>query len=321
VRSRGVSPRVALNLAIVYVGWGSTYLAIRVMVRTIPPLVGAGVRFLVAGLILLAVVRLKFGRGAFRLDARALAAAALVGVLLPAGGNGLVTLAERGGVPSGLAALLVALEPLWVVVAVAAIGQRPTARGLAGVALGFGGVALLFLPGGGGARGPLVWMLVVVVAALSWAVGSVASSRLPMPANMWTATGIEMLVGGLVMAVTGFSIGEGSHLHPGAISAASLEALAFLVVAGSLVTFSAYVWLLRAAPIGLVSTYAFVNPLVAVALGAAFLSERLTPELGAAAAMIVAAVALSSTVRSRGADAARETAELPASVAARAARE
>jgi drug/metabolite transporter (DMT)-like permease len=290
VRSRSISPRVAGNLLIVYVGWGSTYLAIRVMVRTIPPLLGAGVRFLVAGLILLAVVRVKFGRAAFRLDARSLAAAALIGILLPAGGNGLVSVAERGGVPSGLAALLVALVPVWVVVAVAATGQRPTLRGLAGVMLGFGGVALLFLPGGSPGHVPLAPMLVVVLAALSWAVGSVASGRLPMPANTWAATGLEMVAGGLVMVVAGAATGE----RVGAVSAQSLAAVGYLIVAGSLVTYSAYVWLLRSAPIGLVSTYAFVNPLVAVALGALFLSERVTPEVGLAAALIVAAVALIS---------------------------
>jgi len=299
-----VRSRVAANLAIVYLGWGSTYLAIRLMVRTIPPLLGAGARFLVAGLILLAVVRLKFGRVALSVNSRSLAAAALIGILLPAGGNGLVTVAERGGVPSGLAALLVALVPVWVVVAVAAIGQRPTPRGLAGVALGFGGVAVLFLPSGGHGHVPVGPMLVVVLGALSWAIGSVASGRLPMPPNTWAATGLEMVAGGLVMVVAGAATGEGAHLHPGGISAQSLAALGYLVVAGSLVTYSAYVWLLRSAPIGLVSTYAFVNPLVAVVLGAALLSERVTPEVGIAAALIVVAVALISAAnpsRSRAA--------------------
>ena len=288
--SRRVTPLVAANLAIVYLGWGSTYLAIRVMVRTVPPLLGAGLRFLVAGAIVLVAVRLHFGRDALRVDRRSLAAAALVGVLLPAGGNGLVTVAERH-VPSGLAALLVALVPVWVTIAAALLGERLTLLRVAGVVLGFAGVGVLLVPGGSG-HASTAGMLLVVLAALSWAIGSVASPRLPMPRNVWTATGIEMAAGGGAMLLGSLATGEAFSLHLGSLSAGSLEALGYLVVAGSIVTFSAYVWLLRSAPIALVSTYAFVNPLVAVGLGALILSERVTPAVAAATAMIVAAVVL-----------------------------
>ncbi len=293
-----ISPLVATNLGIVYLGWGSTYLAIRVMVRTIPPLLGAGLRFSVAGLVVLAIVRLRAGRDAVRVSRNGLASAALIGVLLPAGGNGLVTLAERS-VPSGIAALIVALVPVWVVLAGLVLGERPAPLALAGVILGFAGVAVLLLPGGGTGHAGKLGMLAVVIAALSWAIGSVASGRLPLPANAWTATGIEMLAGGVVMLASGLAVGESGRLQLADVSTSSLEGLVYLTVIGSIVTFSAYVWLLKHAPLPLVSTYAFVNPLVAVLLGTLLLSERLTPAIAAGASAIVAAVALITASRRR----------------------
>jgi drug/metabolite transporter (DMT)-like permease len=287
-------------LGAVYVIWGSTYLAIRVMVEDIPPLLGAGVRFLLAGAVLLAVLD---ARGAPATSPRVpraqVAAAGLVGLLLAAGGNGLVTVAERD-VPSGLAALLVASVPLWVVVLRAGVArERIEGATLAGVALGFAGVAVLLLPGARPAGATAAGVLLVLVAALSWATGSFLSPRLTLPAHPLVNTGWQMLAGGVVLVVAGLASGEAGEVHVGSLSLASVAALLYLIVAGSLVAYTAYAWLLQHAPLSQVSTYAYVNPLVAVVLGWAILGESLAATTLAGAALVVAAVALIVTRQSR----------------------
>jgi drug/metabolite transporter (DMT)-like permease len=279
--------RVWSALAAVYVVWGSTYLAIRVMVRDIPPLLGAGARFAVAGAVMLAVLA---ARGhAVRIPRPALLATALVGVLLAAGGNGLVTVAERN-VPSGLAALLVASVPLWVVLMriVLARDRVPTAT-LAGVAVGFGGLAVLLLPGSRPADATTAGVVLVLVAAASWALGSFLSPRLKLPADPLVSTAWQMVFGGVVLTVAGVAAGEPADVH--AASADSILALAYLVVAGSWIAFTAYAWLLQNAPISQVATYAYVNPLVAVVLGWAILGEDLGAGTLLGAALVVASVA------------------------------
>jgi drug/metabolite transporter (DMT)-like permease len=277
-----------LGLAIVYVVWGSTYLAIRVMVRTVPPLLGAGVRFALAGLLLLAWLRWR--RGPVRVSGRQLAAAALIGVLLAAGGNGLVTLAEQH-VPSGLAALLIASVPLWVVVLRALLGERPARGTLVGVAVGFAGVALLLLPGGQPHGVHVAGVVLLLAAAVSWATGSVASSRLDLPSDPLHSTGLQMLCGGALMTLAGFAAGEAGGVDWGGFSFESLAAFAYLVLIGSLVAFTAYVWLLQHAPVSQAATYAYVNPVIAVFLGWAILAESITTATLAGAAVIVASVA------------------------------
>ncbi|MBG6068825.1 EamA family transporter [Micromonospora ureilytica] len=283
-------------LIVVYLLWGSTYLAIRIAVETLPPLLSATLRFAVAGLILAVVLRLRRGPGALRVDRRQLGSAALVGVLLLAGGNGLVVLAESGppgvAVPSGIAALLVATVPLLVVLLRSATGDRPPIWTFAGVTLGFVGLVLLVLPGGGSAAVPLLGALTVVAAAASWSVGSFLSGRIRMPADPFVATVYEMLAGALVLAVVAAARGELADFHPASVSTRSWLALGYLMVAGSLVAFTAYVWLLQKAPISLVSTYAYVNPAVAVALGALLVAEPITPQVLLGGAVIVAGVAL-----------------------------
>ncbi|MEU7803100.1 EamA family transporter [Micromonospora arborensis] len=283
-------------LIVVYLLWGSTYLAIRITVETLPPLLSAALRFAVAGLILAVVLRLRRGPGALRVDRRQLASAALVGVLLLAGGNGLVVLAESGppgvALPSGIAALLVATVPLLVVLLRAATGDRPPIWTFAGVTLGFVGLVLLVLPAGSSDAVPLVGALTVVAGAVSWSVGSFLSGRIRMPADPFVATVYEMLAGALVLAVIAAGRGELSDFHPAAVSTRSWLALGYLMVAGSLVAFTAYVWLLHNAPISLVSTYAYVNPAVAVALGALLVAEPITPQVLLGGAVIVAGVAL-----------------------------
>jgi drug/metabolite transporter (DMT)-like permease len=281
--------RVWSALGIVYVLWGGTYVAIRVMVEDVPPLLGAGARFAIAGVAMLGVLAAR-GRSV-RVAPRSLAAAGLVGLLLPAGGNGLVTVAERD-VPAGLAALLIASVPLWVVLLRSTVGRERVNRGtLAGVAVGFCGLAVLLLPGSRPADVTAGGILLVLVAACSWATGSFLSPRLSLPSDPLVSTGWQMVVGGAAMLAGALAAGETGDLHLAAASTKSLLAFAYLVIAGSLVAFTAYAWLLQNVPISKVATYAYVNPLVAVLLGWALLSEQLSLGTLAGAALIVASVA------------------------------
>lgn len=281
---------VWLALSIVYVVWGSTYLAIRVVVRTAPPLVSAGLRFLVAAAVLAAVLAARHRTvRVVRVGARQFAACALVGGLLLLGGNGLVMIAEQR-LPSGLAALVLAAVPLWVVVLRALTRDRPRSATVTGVFLGFAGIALLLLPGERPDGAPLAGLLTVLGASLAWATGSFVAPRLPLPRDPFVATTHEMLAGGLLMLVLGTLRGE--RFVPGAVSMTSWAALGYLVVFGSLVAFTAYVWLLSHAPISLASTNSYVNPAVAVALGAALLGESVTAAMLAGGALVVSSVAI-----------------------------
>ncbi|MER5332670.1 EamA family transporter [Micromonospora sp. NPDC002717] len=283
-------------LLLVYVLWGSTYLGIRIAVESMPPLGSAATRFAAAGLVLAIVLRLRRGPGALRVDRRQLGSAALVGVLLLAGGNGLVVLAESGppgvAVPSGIAALLVATVPLLVVLLRTVTGDRPRFWTLAGVTLGFVGLVLLVLPTGGADAVPLAGALTIVAGAASWSIGSFLSGRIRMPADPFVATVYEMFAGAAALAVLAVGRGELHGFDPGQVTGRSWLALAYLMVAGSLVAFTAYVWLLHHAPISLVATYAYVNPAVAVALGALFAAESITVQVLLGGAVIVAGVAL-----------------------------
>ncbi|MEV6797632.1 EamA family transporter [Micromonospora rifamycinica] len=283
-------------LILVYVLWGSTYLGIRVVVESVPSLGSAAARFGSAALVLAVVLRLRRGPGALRVDRRQFGSAALVGVLLLAGGNGLVVLAESGppgvAVPSGIAALLVATVPLLVVLLRTVTGDRPPGWTFAGVTLGFLGLVLLVLPRGGSGAVPLVGALTVVAAATCWSVGSFLSNRLRMPADPFVATVYEMFAGAVVLVVLALARGELRGFSPAQVTTRSWLALAYLTVAGSLVAFTAYVWLLAHAPISLASTYAYVNPVVAVALGALLVAEPITGQVLFGGAVIVAGVAL-----------------------------
>lgn len=275
-------------LVTVYVVWGSTYLGIMIAIETIPPLTSGAIRFLTAAPILAAVTLLLRGRGAFRMTLKEFCGAALVGVLLLTFGNGLVTVGERY-VSSGLTALLVAAVPLWLVIFRILARDRPGALTLTGVLVGFGGVALLSLTGGGGTS-TATGSAIILLASFSWSVGSFLASRIPMPSDPFAASAVEMAAGGAALAVTGGLAGE--RLDLAAVSGRSWAGLAYLVVMGSLVAFTAYVWLLGNAPISLVSTYAYVNPVVAVLLGAIVLGEAVTGPMVTAGLVIVAGVAL-----------------------------
>jgi drug/metabolite transporter (DMT)-like permease len=299
--------RVWPALGAIYLIWGSTYLAIRLMVETVPPALGAGARFVLAGGAMVAVLAVRGGRlRSIRLPSRELLACAAVGTLLAAGGNGLVTVAERD-VPSGLAALLVATVPLWIVLWRTLSGDRVAGPTLAGVALGFVGVAVLLLPGGRPDSVRIGMALLVVVAAASWGLGSVIAHRVSMPGDPILASGWQLLFGGVVLVAGGLLSGEGGSVDVGAFSGKSIAAFAYLVVVGSIVAFSCYAWLLANAPIAQVSTYAYVNPVIAVALGAVFLDERIAAATVAGMALVVLSVAL--IVRREAARTLHETTE------------
>ena len=264
----------------VYIIWGSTYLFIAIAVETIPPLLAVSTRFVLAGTIMATIVHLR--GGSLRINRRALASCIVIGCLLP-GANAVLFYAEEN-VPTGLASLLIATVPLWVVVLRLAGRERLPATALAGVGVGFAGVALLLRPSGGATT---LGVSLCIVSALMWSLGSFLSARLPMPRDAFAATTYEMLAGGLVMLPFGLaSIGSFSP------STGSLLAWLYLVTIGSVVGYTAYTWLLAHAPLGTVSTYAYVNPVIAIILGVLFRNEHLTGRVLIGAAIVVAAVAV-----------------------------
>ncbi|MFF3321093.1 EamA family transporter [Streptomyces sp. NPDC002889] len=277
-------------LAIVYVVWGSTYLGIRIVVETMPPFLSAAGRFVVAGLILATLVAWRQGVSALKVTRAQLASAATVGVLLLLGGNGLVVLAETT-VPSGLTALLIAVVPAWVVLLRRAFGERPGLGAYLGVALGLAGLAVLTLPGLSG-EVRITGVLTVIAATTMWSVGSFSSSRIPMPANPFAASAYEMVAGGIGCLLVALGRGEQHGFDLADVSARSWTALAYLVVFGSLIAFTAYAWLLHSAPLSLVATYAYVNPVVAVLLGAMVLNEELSWPIAVGGTVVVAGVCL-----------------------------
>ncbi|HTL04286.1 MAG TPA: EamA family transporter [Gemmatimonadales bacterium] len=280
------------SFAAIYVVWGSTYLGIRVMVTSFPPLLAAGSRFIVAGGLLYGWAR---WRGAPAPALPLWRSAALLGALFFLFGNGGVSWAETR-MPSGLAALLAATSPLFTAVFESARGgwRRPPFRVLAGILAGLGGVALLVAPGEfiGGAHADLAGAAAITLAALSWAAGSVTSHARPMHIAPALATAMKMLSGGVLLILAGLLFGEAGAVHASLFTPRVLLAWAYLVVFGSLIGFSAFTYLLRVTSPQKVSTSAFVNPLVAVGLGALLLDEVITPRTLLAAAIIIGAVVL-----------------------------
>jgi drug/metabolite transporter (DMT)-like permease len=290
---------VAAALGTVYVLWGSTYLAIAFMIETLPPLLAAGTRFLIAGLTLLAFVVARarwrrrrgiIGESLSRPRAVEWRTAFIVGTLLLLGGNGMVSIAEQT-IPSGIAAVIIATTPIWLSLFDALLTRRmPSPLAIGGLLVGLVGVAILLLPSTGLDSFDPVGIGILVVAAVSWASGSLYARRGPLPKNQLLGTGMEQFAGGLVLLAAGMAIGEVGGFDLGAVTTASLLGLAFLIVFGSLVAFTAYIWLLNHVAVTTVATYAYVNPVVAVALGIAFRGETLTPRSLLAAGLIIGAV-------------------------------
>lgn len=277
--------RVWVALGVVYLVWGSTYLFIAIAGETIPPLFAAGTRFVASGLLLAGFAAWRRGLRVLRVGWRELGAAVLIGVLLP-GANAAVFVAERH-VASGLSALIIGAVPLWIVILRTLAGDRPSATAIAGVLVGFAGLAVLVRPGGGA---PLWGLLLLVGASLMWAVGSFLSARVPLPRDPLAGTALEMLCGGLILLPIG--IAAAPHLDVAAFSLRSLGGWLYLVTFGSVLAYTAYTWLLDNAPIGKVATYAYVNPVVAIALGALVLNETITWTIALGAAVVLASVAL-----------------------------
>lgn len=284
---------IAAAFAAVYVIWGSTYLAIRIVVDEMPPFLMASARWLVAGAILYAWRRMA---GDAAPTPRQWLTAGIVGTALVLGGNGLVSWAEIY-VPSGLTALLIAIVPVWIALAMwLRHGDRPAGRALAGIVVGLAGVAALVLPtfaASDAGFGPLaLGSVVILLASLSWATGSVYARTAPQPTSALLGAAMQMLAGSLALGIVGTAAGEWARVDLAAVSVKAWGAFVFLAIFGSVVAYSAYVWLLRVVRPEKVATYAFVNPIVAVILGVAFAGETLGPSTWLAAALIVVGVAL-----------------------------
>lgn len=294
-RRRPPTAAIIVALLVVYLVWGSTYLGIAVVIQTMPPLLAAGLRYGGAGLIMLvgvvALARLR--RGSTKLERPTGAqwrSAGIIGVLLLLGGNGGVVLGELS-IPSGMAAVIVAMEPIYLAGFDAVLTRRrPSALVVGGILAGIIGVAVLLLPVGEVDGLDPLGIALVVIAGLSWAGGSIYSRHASLPSSGLLATGMEMLAGGAALAVGGVLLGEVGRTDVAAFSTASIVAIVYLLVFGSILAFTAYTWLLANVSVSVVATYAYVNPVVAVALGALILSEPITLRTIVAAVIIIGAV-------------------------------
>jgi drug/metabolite transporter (DMT)-like permease len=297
-----------LAILILYVVWGSTYLAIRVAVETLQPFVMSAIRFAIAGLVMVAAVAIATRGRLARPTLRELRDSAIVGTCLMFGGMGLVSWGEQT-VPSGIAGVLIAMMPVWVAIySRAFIGERLPALAWVGIATAFAGAVGLAAEGVAVERSldPL-GVAALHVSPLAWAAGSTfAAHGARLPANPILATGTEMFLGSLVLVAAAFVSGELAAFRPEAVSGEAILATAYLTVVGSLIAFTAFVWVIRHAPLPLVTTYAFVNPVIAVFLGWLLLHETVGPVQLGAGAVIVVGVALIIVARSRMSDAPAE---------------
>lgn len=283
--------KIWLALIALYIVWGSTYLGIKVAIETIPPFLHAAIRFLVSGMILVLWQRAAGNPLPTRAQWKS---TAMIGTLLLLGGNGLVAWAEQF-IPSGIAALIIASVPMFLVIveALRPNGGKPTAQAVIGLLIGFVGIVILVGPGDlskGGASFNPFGIAALLAACISWAIGSTYSKGVDLPKSSLMATGAEMLTGSIGLLVVSFLAGELNRWNPAGVSARSLIGLLYLISVGSIIGFGSYIWLLQNAPISLVATYAYVNPIIAALLGAWLGSEPLEPRIGLAAAIIIGSV-------------------------------
>lgn len=286
---------VGAGLLVIYVVWGSVYVGIRYVVVDVPSLLSIGLRYVVAGLLLAAYVVARRGPAALRIDRRAVLGCVLLAVLLQVLTNGTTTWAEGAGVQAGPAALLTALAPVAIVVLRFWTGDRPRAVTWTGVVVGFAGLAVLILGGRAVPGFPLWPSLFIAASAGCWALGSFLQPRLRLPDRTFVTAAYQLLIGGVVLTLTGFAAGERTDFG---FPAATWWVLAFLT-ASSVVSYTVYVWLLHHAPISLVSTHAYVNPVVAVLLGWAWLGEPITWPVVVGGVVVMVAVALVMAERRR----------------------
>jgi drug/metabolite transporter (DMT)-like permease len=290
-------------MLVIYVVWGSTYFGIAIAIESpgLPPFMMAAIRFTIAGLLLHAVDLIRNPESSHLPTRRQVIDSAIVGGLLLGIGNGFVVFGQKT-VPSGIAAILIAMMPLWF----ALLGwiywrERLPRVVMLAIAIGFAGTAFLIWPAGEGANNfePL-GILILLLAPLGWAHGSIYSMRrAQLPPSPWTASGLQMLAGGAVTGLWALLTGEPASFNPAAISTASVIAVVYLIFIGSMLAYTSYAWLLRNAPLPLIGTYAYVNPVVAVALGTVFLQEQISLRTIVAAVVILAAVAIIVTTRGR----------------------
>jgi drug/metabolite transporter (DMT)-like permease len=292
------------GILVLYLVWGSTYLGIKVAVDTIPPFLMGFLRFVPAGALLAGAIALRHRATIRRPTLAEVRDTSIVGGFLMLGGMGLVAWGEQT-VPSGIAALLIGLMPMWLAVfSRVFLGDRLPALAVVGIAVGLAGVAILAWPVGGVGELDPAGLAALVASPICWSLGSLYSARravLPAPALF--ATGLQMVMGGLILLLASVAVGEVGRFDPVAVSPASWLGLGYLLVVGSLVGYTTYAWLLTVAPLPRIATYAYVNPVVAVILGWLILDEPLTPRTGVAAFVIIAAVVLIVTARGRAAPA------------------
>jgi len=289
--------RITVAMLAIYLVWGSTYLAIRFAVKTIPPFIMAGTRYLIPGILLIVWRRLAGDPAPTR---KQWIAGAIVGLFLLLGGNGLVSWAEQR-VDSGVAALIIGTAPIWMVIFDAVLARRqPRWQVIVGLLTGFGGILLLIGPGSlfsGQPRYDLLGLGTLMLAALLWSIGSIYSRDADLPRSPLLGTGIEMLAGSAGLFIASLVSGEWKSFNLAAVSQHSLLGLLYLILFGTLVGFVAYTWLLRNAPISLVSTYAYVNPLVAILLGNWLAQELIDWHIILSAAIIIGSVVLINSFR------------------------
>jgi len=290
---------ITLALLTVYLFWGGTYLGMKVAIESIPPFIMAGVRFFLAGVVLFVIGRWK---GAELPVAAEWKGSGIVGALLLLGGNGVVAWAELR-LPSAIASLLIATVPLWILIFnwFGGSRQKPTVGVMAGILFGLAGVAVLVIhPDGSDSQGiDTIGILALLFASICWSVGSLYSRYAKLPPSPLMSTALQMIVGGVLLIVASLFLDDWTKLHLAEITLRSWIALGYLIVFGSIVAYTTYIWLLKHAEPSLVSTYAFVNPIVAVYLGWMFADEQLTAQSWIAAAMIIAAVAFITIFRKK----------------------
>ncbi|MBK8616645.1 MAG: EamA family transporter [Anaerolineales bacterium] len=290
--------KIWLALLALYIVWGSTYLGIKIAIETIPPFFHGGIRFLISGLILIIWQR---AAGQSMPTGKQWISTAIIGSLLLLGGNGLVAWAEQF-IPSGIAALIIASVPMFLVIgeAIRPNGVKPNWQGIVGLLIGFVGIFILVGPAefsGGGTKLNPLGVAALLAACLFWATGSIYSKSADLPKSSLMNTGAQMLTGSISLFIISFVTGELNGWEISAVSARSLYGLSYLIFVGSLVGFVSYGWLLQNAPISLVSTYAYVNPVVAVLLGVWFGNETLEPRMWIATAIIIGSVIFINSTR------------------------
>jgi len=301
--------RLWLAMGVIYVIWGSTYFGIAVAIQTIPPFFMSASRFLVAGVILLSWDLIRSREARHWPTPRQLRDSAIVGALLLGIGNGFVALGEKT-VPTGIAAILIGMMPVWFAIFGWLYFRERLPRIVTlGVVIGFAGVAALVWPSGAGSNSfNLFGLGILLLAPLGWGHGSLfAARRAHLPKRPITASALQMLFGGAFLLLEGVLTGEPATFHPEAISQASILAVVYLVFIGSMLAFTSYAWLLKNAPLSLIGTYAYVNPVVAVFLGSVFLHEPISLRTIIASGVILAAVAIIVAVRARLASGAEGT--------------